>query len=291
MTTSLHPDLANVLPPTTLSRRALVVSALATGFALAVRPVRADTVIATDTAGLDAGETRIPSGGVELPAYYAMPAAGRHHPVVLIVQEIFGVHEHIRDLCRRFAKRGYLAVAPELYARQGDVHGLADFKDIMPIVQRVPDAQVMGDLDAAVAWAAATGKADTRRLAITGFCWGGRIVWLYAAHNPHLKAGAAWYGRLTGDVTELQPQNPVDVAAGLKAPVLGLYGGKDRGIPPESIAAMRAALKRAHVATRIEVFPEAEHGFNADYRPSYNAAAATQAWADMLAWFHRHGAA
>ena len=291
MATPLHPDIVNVLPPATLSRRELVVSALATGFALAVRPVAAQTVIVTDSVGLDAGETRFPSGDVQLPAYYAMPATGRGHPVVLVVQEIFGVHEHIKDLCRRFAKLGYLAIAPELYARQGDVHGIADFKDIMPIVQKVPDAQVMADLDAAVAWAKASGRANTRNLAITGFCWGGRIVWLYAAHNPRLRAGAAWYGRLTGDATELQPKYPVDVAASLKAPVLGLYGGKDRGIPPASIEAMRAALKHSRVASNIEVFADADHGFNADYRPSYNAEAAKAAWADMLAWFRRYGAA
>jgi carboxymethylenebutenolidase len=291
MTTMLHPDVRNVLPPATLSRRELVVTALASGFALAVRPVAAQTVIVTDTVGLEAGETRIPSGDVQLPAYYAMPATGRGHPVVLVVQEIFGVHEHIKDLCRRLAKLGYVAVAPELYARQGDVHGIADFRAIMPIVQKVPDAQVLADLDAAVAWAQATGRANARKLAITGFCWGGRIVWLYAAHNPRLKAGAAWYGRLTGEPTELQPENPVDVAASLKAPVLGLYGGRDRGIPPESIEAMRAALKHSKVESRIEVFPDAEHGFNADYRASYDAAAAKAAWADMLAWFRRHGAA
>jgi carboxymethylenebutenolidase len=290
MTTTLHPDISNVLPPATLSRRELVVTALATGFALAVRPVSAQTVIVTDTTGLDAGETKIPSGDVQLPAYYAMPATGHGHPVVLVVQEIFGVHEHIKDLCRRFAKLGYVAVAPELYARQGDVHGIADFKDIMPIVQKVPDAQVMTDLDAAVAWAQATGRANARKLAITGFCWGGRIVWLYAAHNPRLKAGAAWYGRLTGDPTELQPKYPIDVAASLKAPVLGLYGGKDRGIPLTSIEAMRAALNHSRVASDIEIFPDADHGFNADYRPSYNAEAARAAWADMLAWFRKHGA-
>ena len=291
MATMLHPDIRNVLPPASLTRRELVVTALATGFALAVRPVAAQTLIVTDSVGLDAGETKIPTADAQLPAYYAMPAAGRGHPLILVVQEIFGVHEHIKDLCRRCAKLGYVAIAPELFARQGDVHGIADFKDIMPIVQKVPDAQVLADLDAAVAWAHATGKADTRKLAITGFCWGGRIVWLYAAHNPRLGAGAAWYGRLTGDATELQPRYPVDVAAQLKAPVLGLYGGKDRGIPPESIEAMRAALQRARSASRIEVFADADHGFNADYRPSYNAAAATAAWADMLAWFRKHGAA
>ncbi len=204
---------------------------------------------------------------------------------------VFADVEQVLLFFHRCADKALFAVHVKLLIRQGDVHGIADFKDIMPIVQKVPDAQVMADLDAAVAWAKASGRANTRKLAITGFCWGGRIVWLYAAHNPRLRAGAAWYGRLTGDATELQPKYPVDVAASLEAPVLGLYGGKDRGIPPASIEAMRAALKHSRVASNIEVFADADHGFNADYRPSYNAEAAQAAWADMLAWFRRYGAA
>jgi carboxymethylenebutenolidase len=209
--------------------------------------------------------------------------------VILVVQEIFGVHEHIRDVCRRLAKRGYLAVAPELYARQGDVSRLADIGQIMPIVAKVPDAQVMGDLDAAAAWARSTGHADPARLGVTGFCWGGRIVWLYAAHNPALKAGVAWYGRLVGQTDPLHPHNPADLAAQVKAPVLGLYGGQDGGIPQDSVAAMRAALKAAGRHAEIVVYPDAGHGFHADYRPSYNARDAADGDRRMYAWFKAHG--
>jgi carboxymethylenebutenolidase len=219
-----------------------------------------------------------------------MPAQGKHFPVVLVVQEIFGVHEHIKDLCRRFAKAGYLAVAPELYARQGDVSKISDWKQIFAeVVSKVPDAQVMSDLDATVAWAAKSSSGDAKRVAITGFCWGGRIVWLYAAHNPRLKAGVAWYGRLKGDTNPLQPKYPLDVVADLKAPVLGLYGGKDQGIPREDVDAMRAALAAAKKPGEIVVFPNAQHGFLADYRPSYSAEDAKEGWAKCLAWFREHG--
>jgi carboxymethylenebutenolidase len=208
-----------------------------------------------------------------------------------VVQEIFGVHEHIKDLCRRLAKLGYLAVAPELFARQGDVSQIKDIQNIFPIVSKVPDAQVMGDLDAAVAWAKSTGKGDASRLAITGFCWGGRIVWLYAAHNPQLKAAAAWYGRLSGTANELQPKDPLDVAAAIKAPVLGLYAGSDQSIPLTDVNKMGEVLKKARPQTEIVVYPNAQHGFNADYRPSYNATDAQDAWKRMLAWFSANGVA
>jgi carboxymethylenebutenolidase len=209
---------------------------------------------------------------------------------VLVVQEIFGVHEHIRDVCRRFAKQGYLAVAPELYARQGDVSKLSDYRQIVAqVVSKVPDAQVMADLDATMAWAAKASDGDAGRVAVTGFCWGGRITWLYAAHNPKLKAGVAWYGRLDGDRTELQPQYPLDVAGKLKAPVLGLYGGRDQGIPLGDVEKMRAALQSARQASQIVVFPEAPHGFLADYRPSYRPQEAADGWQQCLAWFRRHG--
>jgi carboxymethylenebutenolidase len=285
-------DLASLLPSVDFTRRQFVVTSLATGFALAVQPVSAET-ITTDTKGLEAGEVKVPVGeGQEIPAYRAMPAEGGPFPVVLVVQEIFGVHEHIKDLCRRLAKAGCFAVAPELYARQGDVSKMTDFKEIISkVVSKVPDAQVMSDLDATAAWARKGGKGDTSKLAVTGFCWGGRIVWLYAAHNPNLKAGAAWYGRLVGEATRLQPKYPVDLAADLKAPVLGLYGGKDRGIPAESVERMRKALKDADKPSDIVVYPDAEHGFNADYRPSYNKEAAEDAWKRMLAWFKKNGVA
>jgi carboxymethylenebutenolidase len=288
-TDTRDPELVSFLPALSLNRREILVSSLATGFALAVQPISAET-ITTDSNGLVASEVKIPVADGEIPAYRAMPAKGGNFPTVLVVQEVFGVHEHIKDLCRRFAKTGYFAVATELYARQGDVSKITDIKDLMPIVSRVPDSQVMSDLDATVAWAKSTGKADVKRLAITGFCWGGRIVWLYAAHNRDLKAGVAWYGRLDGNRTELQPKYPLDVAGELKAPVLGLYGGKDQGIPQSDVDKMRAALTAANSKSRIDVYPDAEHGFNADYRPSYNAEAAKDGWAKALDWFKKNGA-
>jgi len=276
------------VPPFT--RREFVVTSLAAGFAAAVRPVIAQTVVATDSDGLVAGEVKVPAGGGEIPAYRAMPASGKSFPVVLVVQEIFGVHEHIRDVCRRLAKLGHLAAAPELFARQGDVSKIGDAQEIVStVVSKVPDAQVMSDLDATVAWAGTTGG-DVAKLGITGFCWGGRIVWLYAAHSPKLKAGVAWYGRLIGPTTELQPKNPIDVVRDLKAPVLGLYGGADQGIPPESIEQMRAALKAAGKPSEIVVYPDAPHGFFADYRPSYRPEAAKDGWKRLLEWFQKHGA-
>ncbi len=271
------------------TRREFLVTTLASGFALAVQPVAAQT-ITTDANGLVAGEVKIPVPGGQLPAYRAMPASGHSHPVVLVVHEIFGVHEHIKDICRRFAKRGYLAIAPELYARQGDASKLSNVQEIVSaIVAKVPDAQVMADLDATTAWAQQSGKGNTRKLGITGFCWGGRIVWLYAAHSRQLKAGVAWYGRLTGPTDDLHPQSPLDVVGALHAPVLGLYGGADSGIPGDSIEAMRHALKAAHKTAEIVVYPDAPHGFNADYRDSYRKEPAADGWRRMLAWFKTYG--
>jgi carboxymethylenebutenolidase len=278
-------------PSAVFDRRQFLVTELSAGFALAVLPVSAET-ITTDTEGLEAGEVSIPTADGHIPAYRVMPKSGKSFPVVLVVQEIFGVHEHIKDICRRFGKLGYIAVAPELYARQGDVSKIADIQEIISkVVSKVPDAQVMSDLDATADWAGKSVKGDTRRLGITGFCWGGRIVWLYAAHNPKLKAGVAWYGRLVGPTNELQPKNPIDVAGSLKAPVLGLYGGKDQGIPLDSIEKMRAALKAAGNPSEIVVYPEAGHGFNADYRPSYNKEAAQDGWERLQEWFKKYGVA
>jgi carboxymethylenebutenolidase len=274
---------------TDLTRRNFVITSLAAGFALATQPVSAQT-ITTDTSGLEAGEVKIPVADGEIPAYQAMPAKGKSFPVVLVVQEIFGVHEHIKDICRRFAKLGHMAIAPALYARQGDTSKLSTMEEIRPIVSKVPDAQVMSDLDATVAYAKKTGKGNTGKLGITGFCWGGRIVWLYAAHNPQLKAGVAWYGRLVGNATELQPKYPIDLAAQLKAPVLGLYGGKDQGIPLDTIEKMRAAIKAANGKSEIIVYPEAGHGFNADYRPGYDKEAAQDGWRRLQEWFKKYGA-
>ncbi len=274
-----------------LSRRGFVGTTLAAGFALAVQPVSAET-ITTDTKGLVAGEVQVKAADREIPAYRAMPDKGGPFPLVLVVQEIFGVHEHIKDLCRRLAKSGYLAVSPELYVRQGDVSNLKEIGEIIAkVVSKVPDRQVMSDLDATVTWAKESGQADADKLAITGFCWGGRIVWLYAAHQPKLKAGVAWYGRLEGPADDLHPKHPLDLAGNLKAPVLGLYGGADPGIPLGSVEKMKEALRANQSKSEIIIYPDTPHGFNADYRPSYREAAAKDGWKRMLEWFKAFGAA
>ena len=288
---AMDSELKSLSPDKDWTRRSFVVSVLASGFALATQPVSAQT-ITTDARGLTAGEVKVPVKDGEIPAYRALPATGGPHPVVLVVQEIFGVHEHIKDICRRLAKIGYFAIAPELYARQGDVSKLKDVQEILTnVVSKVPDAQVMSDLDATVAWVAAGGQGDTTRLGITGFCWGGRVVWLYCAHNPGVKAGVAWYGRLVGQASELTPTHPVDIARSLEVPVLGLYGGADQGIPISTIEQMRTALERGSSGSQIVVYEDAPHGFNADYRPSYRKDTATDGWKRMAAWFKSHGVA
>lgn len=270
-------------------RKFITTASLATGFALAVEPISAQ-VITTDRQGLVAGAVKIPVKDGTIPAYRALPATGRNFPVVLVIQEIFGVHEHIQDICRRFAKLGYLAIAPELFVRQGDVSKLSSIDEIRPIVAKVPDAQVLSDLDATVNWARKSSKGNTNRLAITGFCWGGRITWLYAAHNPNVKAGVAWYGRLVGDSTAVTPKHPVDIASTLKVPVLGLYGGKDTGIPLNTVEQMRDRLKTSSSKSEIIVYPDAPHAFFADYRPSYREKEAKDGWQRLQAWFKQHGA-
>ncbi len=276
-----------------MDRRTFVRTAAGSGFAAAVLPVTAQT-IKTDSTGLSAGEVKIPVGSFLMPAYRAMPAGGRNLPVVLVVSEIFGVHEHIADVARRFAKLGYLAIAPELFERQGDAQSYGEIaKLIAEVISKVPDAQVMGDLDACVAWAGANGG-DSKRLAVTGFCWGGRITWLYSAHNPAVRAGVAWYGRLVGDTNALQPKHPIDVAQGLNAPVLGLYGGEDTGIPLDSVERMKRALAAGSLAAQrssFVVYPGAPHAFHADYRPSYRKEAADDGWKRCVDWFKANGAA
>jgi len=285
-------DRRSLAPQRDIDRRQVLTVSLAAGFAAAVRPIAAQTTITTDSTGLDAGEVRIPTPDGEIPAYRAMPDSGGPFPVILVVQEIFGVHEHIRDVCRRLAKQGYMAIAAELYARQGDVSAIGDVKEIIAkVVSKVPDAQVMSDLDAVVAYASGSGSGDSARLGITGFCWGGRITWLYAAHSSALKAGVAWYGRLVGEPGALSPRHPIDLVAELKAPVLGLYGGADQGIPVDTVERMRAACKDAQKTCEIIVYPQAGHAFNADYRPSYRPEAAKDGWDRMLAWFRTYGVA
>lgn len=277
-----------------MDRRRFVAGSLASGFAAAVLPVSA-TTLTTSSEGLAQGESEIPVGDTLLPAYWARPQQGEAWPLVIVVQEIFGVHEHIRDVCRRFAHRGVLAVAPELFVRQGDPSQVGDISQLMrDIVSRVPDAQVMADLDATMSWARSQGATDAA--AITGFCWGGRISWLYAAHQPAIRAAVAWYGRLTGTATELQPRHPLDLAADLKAPVLGLYGGLDRGIPLQDVQQMQHALQQEGVSeaartSRFVVYPEAGHGFHADYRPSYRDVDARAAFAECCLWMRDHGIA
>lgn len=289
MTDNFDDDVRSLAPKFAPTRREAVLTTLATGFALATQPVAAETTITTDTSGLEAGEIQIPTADRAIPAYRAMPATGGPFPIVLVVQEIFGVHEHIKDVCRRFAKAGYMAIAAEMFVRQGDVSKLKTIDEIRPIVATVPDAQVMSDLDAAVAYATASGHGNGDKLAITGFCWGGRITWLYAAHNPSLRAGVAWYGRLVGEATAETPKHPVDIAADLKAPVLGLYGGADQGIPLDTIEKMRAACATSGKTCGIVVFEGAPHAFHADYRPSYRAQPAQEGWKRTLAWFKQYG--
>jgi carboxymethylenebutenolidase len=268
----------------TLGRRTFVVTTLATGFALAVSPASAQT-ITTDATGLVAGEIKIG----EMPAYRAMPEGNAKFPLVLVVPEIFGVHEHIKDVCRRLAKAGKMAIAPELFARQGDVSKMTDINAIIGVIGKVPDDQVMRDLDATVEWAKRSGKLDGDRVGITGFCWGGRIVWLYCARTGPTgapKAGAAWYGKLSNAPNAFQTKSALDVGSKLKAPVLGLYGGRDSGIPIGHIELMRREIAAATPknVSEIVVYPEAPHAFNADYRPSYRKADAEDAWTKMLAW-------
>ncbi|MCH7342065.1 dienelactone hydrolase family protein [Pelomonas sp. CA6] len=287
----LRQELDSLLPSRGYDRRDFVRTAVGSGFAAAVLPVGAQT-LRTDSEGLEVGEVMIPVGDFRMPAYRAAPRGKKHAPVVLVVSEIFGVHEHIADVARRFAKAGYFAIAPELFIRQGDASSYGEIGKLMAeVIAKVPDAQVMGDLDATVAWARAQG-ADASRLGVTGFCWGGRITWLYAAHNPALKAGVAWYGRLEGQESPLTPRHPVQLADRLKAPVLGLYGGQDAGIPVGSLARMQEALAHGSAAARASEFvlyKNAPHAFHADYRPSYRAEEARDGWSRCLAWFREHG--
>jgi carboxymethylenebutenolidase len=276
------------------NRRTALKVAIGVGYAASVLPVMAQTVVKTSSEGLVAGEVTIDVNGFSMPAYRAAPAGKTGFPVVLVLSEIFGVHEYIADTVRRFAKAGYLAIAPELFIRQGDAQSYAEMaKLIAEVISKVPDAQVAADLDATVAWAAANGG-DVNKLGVTGFCWGGRQTWLYTAHNKRVKAGVAWYGRLVGQATALTPKHPIDVAGALNAPVLGLYGSADTGIPVSTVAAMQEALASGSAAarrSRFVLYPDAPHAFHADYRPSYRKAPADDGWQQALAWFKAHGVA
>jgi carboxymethylenebutenolidase len=280
------------------NRRTALKAALGVGYAATALPIMAQTAIKTPSDGLKTGETTYEVNGFKVPAFYAAPAGKSNLPVVLVVQEIFGVHEYIADTARRFAKAGYLAIAPELYARQGDPGTYNEIgKLLAEVVNKVPDEQVMTDLDGAVKWAGANGG-NSQKVGITGFCWGGRITWLYAAHSKNVKAAVAWYGRLVGTSSALTPRHPLDLAASLKAPVLGLYGGQDDGIPLATVNQMKDALAQAGAkgnaaakASEFVVYPDAPHAFHADYRPSYRKAAAEDGFKRALAWFKDHGVA
>jgi len=295
-------DLSSLLPgqitAAGASRRTTLKLALGVGYAAAAMPIMAQTAIKTSADGLRTGESVYDMQGFTVPFYYAAPEGKTHLPVVLVVHEIFGVHEYIADTCRRFAKAGYLAIAPDLYARQGDASSYTQMPKLMAeVVSKVPDAQVLADLDGAVAWAGANGG-NLKKVGITGFCWGGRITWLYAEQSKNVKAGVAWYGRLVGTASDLTPKHPLDLAAGLKAPVLGLYGGQDGGIPLTTINQMKDALveaaahgNQAAKASEFVVYKDAPHAFHADYRPSYRKDEATDGFARALAWFKTHGVA
>lgn len=295
----LRADFDALLPPgqTTeagASRRTALKAALGVGYAASTLPISAQTAIKTSAEGLTVGEVSFEVNGFKVPAYRAAPAGKTNLPVVLVIQEIFGVHEYIADTARRFAKAGYLAIAPELYARQGDPSTYGEMAKLMAeVVSKVPDAQVMADLDGAVKWAGANGG-DTRKVGITGFCWGGRITWLYAAHSRDVKAGVAWYGRLVGASSPLTPTHPVDIAANLNGPVLGLYGAADTGIPLDTVDKMKAALATGNAASKASqfvVYPDAPHAFHADYRPSYRQGPADDGYQRALAWFKANGVA
>lgn len=290
----VHDDFDLLVPSRGLSRRGFGCSALGAGFAAAAMPVMAQTAIKTDAQGLVTGEVDIPVGSFKMPAYRAAPAGKPQAPVIIVISEIFGVHEYIADVARRFAKAGYFAIAPELFVRQGDAQSYGEVaKLVAEVISKVPDEQVMGDLDACAAWARTQG-ADVAKLGVTGFCWGGRITWLYAAHNPAVKAGVAWYGRLVGNASPLTPRHPVDVAGELKAPVLGLYGAADTGIPLDTVQRMKAALAAGSPAARsseFQIYADAPHAFHADYRATYRQQAAEDGWQRCMGWMRRHGVA
>lgn len=272
-----------------LARRGVIMTGLISGLTMATQRVEAQA-ISTPADGLVTGEAKIPTSDGELPAYFARPADGTSFPIVLVNEEIFGVHEYIKDTCRRLAKAGYLAVATEYYARLGDLSKMTDVKEIIAnVISKAPDARYLADADATLTWAGAN-KGDLNRVAVTGFCRGGRATWMVAIDNPKVKAAVAWYGPVGGNTSDIQPKTVTDLADQLKAPLLGLYGGQDTGIPVDAVKAAEAKAKAAGKTVEIVVYPDAPHGFHADYRPSYRKDAADDGWKRMLAWFAAHGA-
>ena len=288
MADSNHAELDGLMTPP-LSRRGFVMTSLISGLTVATTRVEAQA-IHTDATGIEAGEVKIPAADGPMPAYRAVPNGAGPFPIVLVIEEIFGVHEYIKDICRRLAKAGYCAVAPELYARQGDLSTMTDPKIIIrDIISKTPDAQWIGDLDATAAWAASAAKGDAGRLGVMGWCRGGRDAWLYAAHRRDLKAAVAWYGPLGGDRTAIQPRTAGDVAAEIHAPLLALYGGVDTGIPPSSAEEARDKARQAGRSVELVIYPDAPHGFHADYRPSYRKDAAEDGWTRALAFLKANG--
>ncbi|HXE69924.1 MAG TPA: dienelactone hydrolase family protein [Hyphomicrobiaceae bacterium] len=263
-------------------------AAATAGYTLAAGPVRAE-VITTDTTGLvaEAGKAKVADG--EMPLYFAKPSDGQHPPVILVAMEIFGLHQYIKDVTRRLGKLGAFAVAPDYYFRKGDLAKVSEIAQLMPLVNAKPDAELIADLDATVAWARSQGG-DTSRLGIIGYCRGGRTVWVYSASNPNVTAGVAFYGPLVDPAGQkaIWPMSPTELAAQMKAPVLGLYGQADQGIPVTQVEAMRASLGAAGKTASFKIYPEAPHGFHADYRPSYRKEAAEDAWRQMTAWFKQY---
>jgi carboxymethylenebutenolidase len=285
----LTSDVVGLTKAPPVSRRGFMTAsaAVAAGYTLVAGPVRAD-VIKTDTDGLDAGDARIKVADGEMPGYYAKPKGASNPPVVLVAMEIFGIHEYIKDVTRRLAKLGAFAVAPDYYFRKGDLTKVSDIKELLPLVNAKPDAELFSDLDATVAWAKAQGG-DTSRLGIIGFCRGGRNVWEYAAHAPGLKAAVAFYGPLVDPPNPVWPKSPSQLAPEMKAPVLGLYGEADTGIPLAQVEALKAALAENKKTAEFKVYPGAPHGFHADYRPSYRKDAAEDGWNQMEAWLKKYG--
>ena len=284
------PDMESLVPKVSFSRRGFIASSLASGFALAAGPVVGQTVINTPADGLDAGVAQIPVSGGNLPVYFVSPKKAGKYPVVIVIPEIWGMHEHIRDVTRRLGKAGYFAVTLEPYFRMGDLTRIADIKEVLAKANSLTDEQMLSDLDALVAWSDKQPRANPKKLGITGFCRGGRTVWMYTAHSQRIKAGVAWYGGLS-PTPPAQPLTPIDVTDKLNAPVLGLYGGADQGIPLELVERMRAGLLAfgKDKQSIIHVYPDTPHAFNADYRPSYRKEAAQDGWKRMLAWFKKNG--
>jgi carboxymethylenebutenolidase len=279
-------------PPPPLSRRGFIAASAATaGYTLAAGPVSAQTVVRTDAQGLTAGDVKIPVAGGDMGGYRAKPASGSGHPVVVVCQEIFGIHEYIKDTCRRLAKAGYLAVAPDYYFRQGDPSKAADVQGALAVANKKPDTELLADLDATARWATTADGGNAQKLGVTGFCRGGRATWMFNSHNASLKAAVAWYGPVVGQASELTPKFPIDLVASMKAPILGLYGAADTGIPNDTVQRMEAAMKAAGKTVEIVMYPDTPHAFHADYRPTYRAGPAADGWNRMLAWFKKYGVA